>query len=272
VARCNLRHGERGGPGRLDGSARRDRRGGERRATRAGPRARAGQRRGLGLAGLHRAGSSSAAWRACAWSSATPTRGWWRRRGDAAGRRLAALIGADCCGTEGPRLAPERRAPWQRRSASDPPADPRLRSGGEPIPARGRRAPSTGDERPGWALPGSVTRRRSWRRPSWRSSSGSIGEQHHQVHVLDGAGATRLSFRVPHDRAGLERPPVMLETLGEPCEVGVAIERRERLLVEHLLAWGHPGLPGQPQGRGSRSGGLSRRATEVRRPRRICAC
>lgn len=73
------------------------------------------------------------------------------------------------------------------------------------------------------------------------------GEQHHQVHALDGGGATLLSLRVPHDRSGLERLRVALAALGEPCEVGVAIERREGLLVDHLLAWGHPLYPVNPK-------------------------
>ncbi|MBA3779982.1 MAG: IS110 family transposase [Chloroflexi bacterium] len=73
------------------------------------------------------------------------------------------------------------------------------------------------------------------------------GEQHHQVHALDGGGATRLSLRVPHDRSGLERLRVGLAALGNPSEVGVAIERREGLLVDHLLAWGHPVYPVNPK-------------------------
>lgn len=73
------------------------------------------------------------------------------------------------------------------------------------------------------------------------------GEQHHQVHVLDGGGGTLLSLRVPHDRSGLERLRVALAGLGEPSEVGVAIERREGLLVDHLLAWGHPVYPVNPK-------------------------
>lgn len=73
------------------------------------------------------------------------------------------------------------------------------------------------------------------------------GERHHQVHALDGGGATRLSLRVPHDRVGLEELRVALAGLGDPSEVGVAIERREGLLVEHLLAWGHPVYPVNPK-------------------------
>lgn len=73
------------------------------------------------------------------------------------------------------------------------------------------------------------------------------GEQHHQVHALDGGGGTILSLRVPHDRSGLERLQGALAALGEPSEVRVAIERREGLLVDHLLAWGHPVYPVNPK-------------------------
>ncbi len=73
------------------------------------------------------------------------------------------------------------------------------------------------------------------------------GEQHHQVHALDDGGATRLSVRVPHDRSGLERLQAALRALGDPFEVGIAIERREGLLVDHLLAWGYPIYPVNPK-------------------------
>jgi transposase len=73
------------------------------------------------------------------------------------------------------------------------------------------------------------------------------GEQHHQVHALGTDGRTRLELRVGHDRAGLDRLREALTTLGDPASVGVAIERREGLLVEHLLAWGHPVYPVNPK-------------------------
>ena len=73
------------------------------------------------------------------------------------------------------------------------------------------------------------------------------GEQHHQIHALDGGGGTTLSLRVPHDRSGLERLRVALAGLGEAPGVGVAIERREGLLVDHLLAWGLPVYPVNPK-------------------------
>lgn len=73
------------------------------------------------------------------------------------------------------------------------------------------------------------------------------GEQHHQVHALDADGRTRLTLRVAHDRAGLDQLRVALAALGDPAVVGIAIERREGLLVEHLLAWGHPVYPVNPK-------------------------
>lgn len=73
------------------------------------------------------------------------------------------------------------------------------------------------------------------------------GEQHHQIHALDGGDGTTVSLRVPHDRSGLEQLRVALAGLGKPSEVGVAIERREGLLVDHLLAWGHPVYPVNPK-------------------------
>jgi transposase len=73
------------------------------------------------------------------------------------------------------------------------------------------------------------------------------GEQHHQVHALDAEGRLRLQLRVGHDRAGLEALHEALASLGAPVSVGIAIERREGLLVEHLLAWGHPVYPVNPK-------------------------
>ncbi len=73
------------------------------------------------------------------------------------------------------------------------------------------------------------------------------GEQHHQVHALDAGGRTTLEVRVAHDGAGLEQLRQALAELGDPAGVGIAIERREGLLVEHLLAWGYPVYPVNPK-------------------------
>lgn len=73
------------------------------------------------------------------------------------------------------------------------------------------------------------------------------GERQHQVHALDGSGRTLFMSATSHDVAGLERLREALLRLGDPASVGVAIERREGLLVEHLLAWGHPVFPVNPK-------------------------
>ena len=91
------------------------------------------------------------------------------------------------------------------------------------------------------------------------------GEQHHQVHTLDATGRRLLELRVAHDQEGLAQLRAALATLGAPGEVGIAIERREGLLVEHLLAWGHPVYPVNPKVAAPSSGGLSGGAGEERR-------
>jgi hypothetical protein len=67
-----------------------------------------------------------------------------------------------------------------------------------------------------------------------------------QVHALDAGGRTTLEVRVAHDRAGLEQLRQALAELGDPAGIGIAIERREGLLVEYL-AWGYPVYPVNPK-------------------------
>ena len=143
-----------------------------------------------------------------------------------------------------------------RPGGERPGSDDRSRSRGRPAPPPGgeahtgpremcRGAPN--DERPGRATP-ERDPERSRRIVDMDVFIGiDWGEQHHQVHALDADGGTRLEFRVDHDVAGLERLRDALSALGEPDSVGVAIERREGLLVEHLLAWGHPVYPVNPK-------------------------
>ena len=73
------------------------------------------------------------------------------------------------------------------------------------------------------------------------------GERQHQVHALDENGRTLLMSGAPHDIVGLEQLREALIHLGEPSSVRIAIERREGLLVEHLLSWGHPVYPVNPK-------------------------
>jgi transposase len=62
------------------------------------------------------------------------------------------------------------------------------------------------------------------------------GNAHHQVCVLSPAGVTLRQSRVAHDIEGLR---VLNDVLDGLDVVGVAIERAEGLLVEHLQASGH---------------------------------
>ena len=173
----------------------------------------------------------------------------WHRRGvpGAPGRGVAALIGPHCPGTKRSRLAPggeclgnddRLKVPRQTR-ASARVASPH-RPEGDVL-----RAPI--DERPGWAAP--AARRASRLEGTLVDVFVGLdwGEQHHQVHALDATGRRLLELRVAHDHEGLAQLRAALATLGAPGEVGIAIERREGLLVEHLLAWGHPVYPVNPK-------------------------
>lgn len=61
------------------------------------------------------------------------------------------------------------------------------------------------------------------------------GNSHHQVCLLDPTGVLVRQFRVAHDVAGLQ---TLTRALAERSVVGVAIERSEGLLVEHLQRHG----------------------------------
>ena len=250
VARRDVPQGPRGRPGRVDGGARRHRRrarpasagcwaSSSRRAT---TRARPGR--------VHPLARRARPARRPAGHQRRPPGAREGGPRAAPGLRLAALIGAQWRRDRWSPSRTERRAPWQRRSAEvlrQTRASAREASLHRPegdVP----RAPD--DERPGWAAP-LRDECVAWRAASWRSSSGSTGASSITRSMRStGDGATRLSLRVAHDRAGLERLRVALAALGEPCEVGVAIERREGLLVDHLLGVGPSRLPGQPEGRG----------------------
>ena len=71
------------------------------------------------------------------------------------------------------------------------------------------------------------------------------GGHFHQAAVVDAAGAVVANRRFTHDRAGLLDLRTFLDGSGGLCPV--AIERAEGLLVENLLAWGHPVYPVSPK-------------------------
>jgi transposase len=68
----------------------------------------------------------------------------------------------------------------------------------------------------------------------------------HDVSVVDEDGKLVLHLEVEHTEAGLVSVLRRLRRLGEPAELPVAIERPSGLVVERLLAQGHPVVPIHP--------------------------
>jgi transposase len=68
----------------------------------------------------------------------------------------------------------------------------------------------------------------------------------HELCVVDEAGAIVLRFGFGHSEQGLCEALARLRELGEPSALPVAIERTSGLLVERLLAAGHPVVPIHP--------------------------
>jgi transposase len=71
------------------------------------------------------------------------------------------------------------------------------------------------------------------------------GASHHQLCVVDTAGARRRQIRLGHDVAGLAQLDRWLAKLGE--RLPVAVERAEGLLVEHLQTRGQVVYPVCPR-------------------------
>ena len=72
------------------------------------------------------------------------------------------------------------------------------------------------------------------------------GATGHAVCVIDERGAVLARFDCPQTAAGLADLVARLKRLGLPAELPVAIERPSGLLVETLLAAGHPVVPIHP--------------------------
>lgn len=68
----------------------------------------------------------------------------------------------------------------------------------------------------------------------------------HAVCVVDETGAVRLKLEATHDAEGLPRLVRELAKLGPPAELPIAIERPTGLLVDTLVAAGHPVVPLHP--------------------------
>ena len=65
----------------------------------------------------------------------------------------------------------------------------------------------------------------------------------HDVTVLDDAGAVVDQWAPPHTEAGLADTPIRLARHGQPNQLPVAIEQSSGLVVDRLLAAGHPVVP-----------------------------
>jgi len=72
---------------------------------------------------------------------------------------------------------------------------------------------------------------------------GAVG---HAVCVIDDRGAVRARIECPHTAAGLADLLARLKRLASPAELPVAIERPSGLVIETLLAAGHPVVPIHP--------------------------
>ena len=70
--------------------------------------------------------------------------------------------------------------------------------------------------------------------------------QNHDVTVVDEAGAIQARFAIGHDEASLDGVLRDLALLAAPGELPVAIERPDGIIVERLLAAGHPVVPVHP--------------------------
>ena len=70
--------------------------------------------------------------------------------------------------------------------------------------------------------------------------------QNHDVTVIDDTGAIRARFAIGHDEAALHGLLGELALLAAPADLPVAIERPDGIIVERLLAAGHPVVPVHP--------------------------
>jgi len=72
------------------------------------------------------------------------------------------------------------------------------------------------------------------------------GSVQHAVCVVDDAGAVRLRLEVAHDAEGLTAMFKQLAKLAPAAELPIAIERPSGILVDTLVAAGHPVVPIHP--------------------------
>src|SRR5215831_14583877 len=84
----------------------------------------------------------------------------------------------------------------------------------------------------------------------WRPGMSVVGwdwaSQAHDVTVLDDAGAVLDRWAFPHTEAGWAMALARLRCHGEPGDLPVIIEKTSGLVVDRLLAAGHPVVPVHP--------------------------
>ena len=68
----------------------------------------------------------------------------------------------------------------------------------------------------------------------------------HDITVMDSAGQVIDRWSLTHDEAGLDRAIGRLASYGRPHELPVAIETTNGVVVDRLLAAGHPVIPVHP--------------------------
>lgn len=72
------------------------------------------------------------------------------------------------------------------------------------------------------------------------------GSTGHAVCVVDASGTAVLHLEITHDAAGLAELCKRLARLAPPAEIAIAIERPSGLVVDTLVAAGHPVVPIHP--------------------------
>ena len=68
----------------------------------------------------------------------------------------------------------------------------------------------------------------------------------HDITVMDADGGAVDRWALRHDAAGIDAAIARLATHGRPAELPVAIETTSGLVVDRLLAAGHPVVPIHP--------------------------
>jgi transposase len=72
------------------------------------------------------------------------------------------------------------------------------------------------------------------------------GGANHAICIVDGTGRIVARLDVRHDASGLSDMAVRLKRIAPPAELPIAIERPSGLIIDALLAAGHPVIPIHP--------------------------